>query len=83
MSAKVTVKWSKKENDWRSKYPDWQNRNARIIGNSFFTMIQKFEELMRKDWEGKPTGFTTLRDYLSNAGFDPDSFRISVNAPKS
>jgi hypothetical protein len=75
---KVTVKWSKKENDWISNYPDWENRNARITGNSFFTMIEKFEEFMSKDWQGKPTGFTNLRDYLSNGGFDPDTFTISV-----
>lgn len=75
---KVTVKWSKKENDWISNYPDCENRNARITGNSFFTMITKFEEFMSTNWEGKPTGFTNLRDYLSNGGFDPDTFTISV-----
>ncbi len=72
---KVTVKWSKRENDWISNYP---SRNARITGNSFFDMIQKFEEFMSKDWQGKPTEFTNLRDYLSNGGFDPDTFTISV-----
>lgn len=77
---KVTVKWSKKEKDWVSKYPEWENRNARITGNAFFDMIRKFEEFMSKDWQGKPTGFTNLRDYLSNGGFDPDTFTISVNA---
>jgi hypothetical protein len=74
---KVVVKWSKKENDWLSKYP---NRNGRITGNSFFTMIKQFEEFMSKDWQGKPTGFTSLRDYLSDGGFDPDTFTISVHA---
>ena len=65
---KVTVKWSKKENDWISKYPEWENRNARILGNNFFTMISEFE-----NWKkGK------LRDVISNAGFDPDTFTISV-----
>jgi len=39
---KVTVKWSKKENCWISKYPEWRNRNARILGNNFFTMIEQF-----------------------------------------
>lgn len=77
---KVTVKWSKKENDWLSKYPEWENRGARITGNAFFTMIRKFEEFMSKDWEGKPTDFKSLREYLSNGGFDPDTFTISVNA---
>jgi len=33
---KVTVKWSKKEKCWISKYPEWKNRNGRITGNSFF-----------------------------------------------
>lgn len=80
---KVTVKWSKREKDWQSRYPEWENRNARITGNSFFIMIQKFEEFMSKDWQGKPTGFTNLRDYLSNGGFDPDTFTISVKAKKT
>jgi len=77
---RVTVKWSKKENDWQSKYPEWENRNARITGNSFFNMITKWEEFMSKDWEGKPTGFVSLRQYLENGGFDPDTFTISVYA---
>lgn len=77
---KVTVKWSKRENDWVSRYPEWENRNAKIAGNAMFNMIRKFEEFMSKDWEGKPTGFKSLRDYLSEGGFDPDTFTISVNA---
>ena len=77
---KVIVKWSKREKDWLSKYPEWENRNARITGNAFFNMIKKFEEFMSKDWQGKPTGFTNLRDYLSKGGFDPDTFTISVHA---
>ena len=74
---KVTVKWSKKENDWVSKY---ESRNGRITGNAFFDMIRKFEDFMSKDWEGKPTGFTNFRDYLSSGGFDPETFTISVKA---
>ena len=35
---KVTVKWSKRENDWISNYP---SRNGRITGNAFFDMIQE------------------------------------------
>lgn len=77
---KVIVKWSKKKNDWVSKYPEWENRNARITGNSFFGMIQAWEQSMSKDWEGKPTGFTTLRDYLDKGGFDANTFTISVKA---
>jgi len=77
---KVVVKWSKKEKDWISKWPEWPNRNARITGNCFFDMIRKFEEFMSKDWEGKPTDFKNLREHLSDGGFDPDTFTISVNA---
>lgn len=77
---RVVVKWSKKENDWISKYPEWPNRNARITGNAFFTMIQEFEKFMRSNWEGKPTGFISLRQYLKDGGFDPDSFTIFVKA---
>jgi hypothetical protein len=67
---KVTVKWSKREGDWVSHYPEWENRNARILGNNFFTMIQEFEK-----WKGE-----SLRQVLINGGFDPDTFTISVNA---
>ena len=28
---KVIVKWSKKEKDWISKYPEWENRNATLF----------------------------------------------------
>lgn len=74
---KVTVKWSKKENDWQSKYPEWENRNARIVGNSFFTMIRLYEqEIARK------SGYKDFRDYLDKAGLDPDSFTIIVKAKK-
>jgi hypothetical protein len=67
---KVTVKWSKREGDWVSHYPECENRNARILGNNFFTMIQEFEK-----WKGE-----SLRQVLINGGFDPDTFTISVNA---
>lgn len=80
---RVTVKWSKKEKDWLSRYPEWPNRNARIVGNSFFSMIRKYEEFMSSDWEGKPTGFKDLRTYLSDAGLDPDTFTISVYAKQT
>jgi hypothetical protein len=79
---RVTVKWSKTENDWQSKYPEWENRNARITGNAFFTMIQEWEKFMSKDWQGKPTGFKSLREYLEDGGFDPNTFTISVYAKK-
>ena len=72
---KVTVKWSKKENDWISNYP---SRNGRITGNAFFNMIRKFEEFMSTNWEGKPTGFTNIRDYLSSGVFEQDKFTLSV-----
>ena len=69
-NEKVIVKWSKKESDWVSKYPEWENRNARILGNNFFTMIEEFEK-----WKGE-----SLIQVLINGGFDPDTFTISVNA---
>lgn len=77
---RVTVKWSKKENDWQSRFPEWPNRNAKITGNAFFSMIQKFEELKRTNFAGEPTGFKSLREYLKEGGFDPDTFTISVYA---
>jgi len=72
MKPKVVVKWSKKEQDWISKYPEWENRNARILGNNFFTMIQEFEK-----WKSEE-----LRKVLSDAGFDPDTFTITVKAKR-
>jgi hypothetical protein len=67
---KVTVKYNPKDKDYVSRYPEWENRNARILGNNFFTMIQEFEK-----WKGEK-----LADVISNAGFDPNTFCISVNA---
>lgn len=67
---KVIVKWSKREKDWLSRYPEWENRNAKILGNNFFMMISEFEK-----WKGEH-----LRKVISDAGFDPDSFTISVTA---
>lgn len=67
---KVTVKWSRKENDWLTRYPEWENRNARILGINFLSMIQEFEKFKSDN----------LRNVISNAGFDPDTFCISVNA---
>lgn len=74
-SEKVTVKWSKRENDWQSKYPEWPNRNARIVGNAFFTMIRLYEEQF-----AQKSGYKDLRDYLDKAGLDPDTFTITVKA---
>jgi hypothetical protein len=73
---KVTVKWSKKGKDWQSRYPEWGNRNARIVGNAFFTMIRRYEEFMQ------PSGYIDFRDYLTKAGFDPDTLTITVKAFK-
>ena len=70
MKPKVTIKWNKKEHDWNSIYPEWENRNARIFGNNFFAMISKFEEYKSE----------SLRKIIDNAGFDPDTFTISVKA---
>ncbi len=70
MQGKVTIKWSKKEKDWISRWPEWKNRNPRILGNNFFGMINDFKG---------PNG-EGLRDIISMAGFDPDTFVISVKA---
>jgi len=83
ISKKVTLRWSKKENDWICEWPEWENRSAKAIAGGFFDMIQKFEEFMSKDFEGRPTGFVTFREYLLSGGFDPDTFKITVEAKKS
>ncbi len=71
---KVTLKWSKKENDFIARYPEWKNRNGRITGIAFGNMIRVFEESMSKNWKGEKTDFTTLRKYLSDGGFDSRPF---------
>lgn len=81
MNEKVTVKWSKKEKDWQSKYPEWENRNARIVGNAFFTMIMQYEKFMGMGEVGAI--YKNFRDYLDKAGFDPNSFTISVKAKQT
>jgi hypothetical protein len=73
---KVTVKWSKREKDWQSRYPEWPNRNARIVGGAMLSMITRFEERMQ------PMGYKDFRDYLTKAGLDPDTFTITVKALK-
>jgi hypothetical protein len=67
---KVTVKWNKKEKDFIARYPEWPNRNPRILANNIFTMLQEFEK-----WKG-----ISLIETIKEAGFDPDTFVISVNA---
>lgn len=80
MRGKVTVKWSKKEKDWNSTF----NNNAEMgVSRNFFDMIRKFEDFMSRDWEGKPTGFISLRKHLEERGFDPDTFTISVKAKQT
>ncbi len=70
---KVTIKWSKREKDWISRFPEWDNRNPRILGNNFFHMIQDY-----KNANGE-----SLRTIIDNAGFDPDTFTIIVHAKKN
>lgn len=75
--GKVTVKWSKKEKDWINNF----NNNSEMgVGRFFFDMIRKWEDYMSRDWEGNTTGFVSLRKYLDERGFDPDTFTISVKA---
>ena len=79
MQEKVTLKWSKRERDWIIHYP---NKAGATVGSAFFDMIRKFDEFMSRDWEGKPTGYTDFREYLSNAGYNPDTFQIIVKKQK-
>ena len=75
---KVTLKWSKKENDWISKYPKGENNsNGKVVGYSFFHMIRLFD-----DWIGEEGKYKDIRDYLDKGGFDPDTFSITVHAKK-
>ncbi len=78
---KVTLKSSKK-GYYRVTYPKGEGREVTAAGSAFFQMVRLFEEFMSKDWQGKPTGFKNLRDFLSNNGFDPESFTISVKLKK-
>lgn len=70
---KVTLKWSKKENDWIIQYPEWGNRNARILGINLLSMVQDFEGVSGN----------SLRDLINNCkcddkSFNADSFTIIV-----
>jgi hypothetical protein len=78
--ANVVLKWSKRERDWVANFHNSETSNGRPVVNSFLGMVTDFERLMRQDCFGKPTGFTNLRDYLEGAGFDPDTFTISVKS---
>ena len=67
---KVTVFWSKKEQDWMTRWPEWENRNAKILGRNLLGMIEDFKN---------PNG-ENLRDFLRTSGFDPDTFSMKVHA---
>ena len=72
---KCIIKWSKKERDYEVHYPD---RNGRIIGKAVFGMINRWEDFMRKDWQGNPTDFKDFRTYLREGGYNPDTFKITI-----
>lgn len=72
---KVVVKWSKKEQDWKTNF---ESNAGKAVGRAFFDMIKYFERHMEADWQGRPTGFINIRHYLSNLGYDPDTLTISV-----
>lgn len=69
----ITLKWSKKIRDWEAKYPEWKNRNARILSLNFLEMIASFERWKKED----------LEKVIENAGFDPETFQIVVKAKET
>ena len=70
--SKVVLKWSKKQNEFIAKYPAMQNRNGSIVAKAFLYMMTDFEKSIKND----------LRTYLTEGGFDADSFTITVKVKK-
>ena len=77
---KITIKWSRKGKCWIAKFPEWGNRNASILSKNLLSMINLYEEDMKKLFKNDPERFKSLYDYISEGGFDPETFSISVNA---
>ncbi len=71
---KVTAKWSKKENDWLIRWPEYKNRNGKITANFISGMIEYANNYV------KQLGCKDLRDYFESGGFDPDTFEIKIHA---
>ena len=71
---KVTLKYSKKEQDFITKYPEYKNRNGRITGNFLLGLLELAEETVIS------RGNESLRDYFDKGGFDIETFKISINA---
>lgn len=65
---KVTLKWSKKEHDWIITYPEWENRNPRILWINFLSMMREYAE-----WK-----WQSIEETIEQIGFDPKTFTMSV-----
>lgn len=74
MKNEIKLKWSKKEEDWEVNYPE----GGKNLGTSLFHMIRKFEFFMSYDFEGQRTNFKSLRSFIEENGFDPNSFTITI-----
>ena len=73
MRTKEThLRWSVKENDWTFKYPDNKGKSLATI---FFDMLKVENNLPFVD--GK-----TLKELLTERGYDYKSFKITVDKIK-
>jgi hypothetical protein len=71
---KVTLRFSKKENDIVTSYPEYKNRNGKITANILYTFYEMAEKY------AKENGYKDLREYFDKGGFDFETFTISINA---
>lgn len=71
---KVTLRYSKKEKDIVTSYPEYKNRNGKITANILYTFYEMAEKY------AKENGYKDLREYFDKGGFDFETFTISINA---
>lgn len=71
---KVTLRYSKRQKDIVTSYPEYTNRNGKITANILYTFYEIAEKY------AKERGCKDLREYFDKGGFDFETFTISINA---
>ena len=79
MKQKITIKWNKKSGEWTATYPESQDRSWRIASGALLNMLADEDKFLStvKDW-----AYPNLYQYLIAWGFDPATFRITVERIK-
>lgn len=67
-AKKIKLWWSKKDKDWKFKYPDRAGRSLMAV---FFDLVKTKGH--RMDWE------VDLPEILKAHGYDPETFTITCN----